>query len=140
MAGNIVYGDDIIVNVAKKLNVPEHVVRHVYHFLFPYIKQKAREEGVLTIPLKGLGNLYLSTYRLERVLKQREKHKQVSKRQRDHHRRMKRNIQRFNKMYDEISNGKFVFTVHRRGSSLRKWFYNGKKSFEELEMFQNYGK
>jgi hypothetical protein len=115
-------------------------VRHVFHFIFPHIKQLAREEGVLSIPMAHIGRLYLSTYKLEHTLKARERLNHVSKRQRDHHRMMKRNVEKFNKIFEEVSKGQFIFTVHRRGSSLRKWYYNGKKSFEELEMFQNYGK
>ncbi len=140
MKSEIVYGRDIIKNVALKLNLPEKVVSHVFNFIFPHIKLMTKREDVFSIPIKGIGRLYMSTERMKHVLKYRDENKFVSSRQRENHRRLKNKVNKFEEIFKEISAGKFLYTAHKRGLSINNYYFNKQKTLIELEAFQNHGK
>ena len=140
MAGDIIYRDTIIINVAEKMKLPDHVVNHVYNFIFPYIKKKTKEDGVVSIPLSKIGRLYLKSFKLEKRLESRERRKNISERQKMYNRRLKRKVTMLHDEIDKLFDGEFIFTNHKTASNLKKYYYNSKKKYDELEYFQNTGK
>jgi hypothetical protein len=137
VGGDIIYSDDIIKKVSEKMGIDEKKVRIIFNFIFSHIKQLARKPDVFSMPLKGIGRLYMCTERSKKVLLNREKYHQVSSRQRERHRELKAKINRMDEIYKEESKGEFLYSVHKKRSSLANYFYNGKKTLKELEEEQN---
>jgi len=135
--GDIVYSDQIIKNVAENMGIDEVKVRHVFNFLFPFIKNMSRDPEVFSINLHGIGRIYMCTERWRNILLTRERYNTVSKRQRENHRRLKAKIDLMDKIYEDESKGSFLYTVHKKRASISNYFYTHKKTLKELEEIQN---
>lgn len=135
--GDIVYSERIIQNVAQKMGIEEIKVRHVFNFIFPFIKRLSRDPEVFSIHLYGLGRIYMCTERWKNVLLKRERYRTVSKRQRDNHRRLKAKVDLLEKIFTEKANGGYLYTVHKKRASISNYFYTQKKTLQELEEEQN---
>lgn len=135
--GDIVYSKTIVKNVAEKMGIDEKKVQHVFNFLFPFIRKLSRQPEVFSISLFGIGRVYMSTNRWKNVLLNREKYDRVSSRQRANHNRLKTKIVRCERIFKEAGEGRTLYTVHKKRSSIANWFYTDKKTLLELETIQN---
>lgn len=137
MKSDIVFSSDIISSVSRKLNIPEKKVKHVFDFIFWFIKRKAREPDVFSFNLPHIGRLYLSTERLKKASIDKEIKDHVSKKQRVGHRNSKSKVEAFEKMFAEKSGGKYLRTVHKKSLNLNNYFFTKGLSLKELEISQN---
>lgn len=137
MKGDIVFSSDIITSVSKKLDISERKVKHVFNFLFWFIKRKAREPEVFSINLPFIGRLYLATERLKRANREKEKKDQVSKRQKIGHKNAKDKIEIFERIFQKAADGKYLRSPHKKRSNLNDYFFTKGLTIQQLEAFQN---
>ena len=137
MSSDIIYGEDIVSNVARKLKIPESRVQVVFDFLFWFIRKKSKEPEVFSIKLPKVGKLYLCTEKQKKVLLERDKRDTVSQKQRKGHRASLEKLETFEKIFKEKAGDKYVRTVHKKGANIHNYFWNKGKTFKELEEIQN---
>ncbi len=137
MKGDIVFGADIIKNVAKELGISEKKVKHVFDFLFLHIRKETRKPDTYSVKLPKVGRLYMMTELYKKTLIDRDKKDTVSKKARVNHKKEIEKLENFEKMFQEESKGKFLRTIHKKGANIRNFFFNKGKTLEELEIIQN---
>ncbi len=138
--GDIVFGDTIIRNVAVELGIPESQVKAVYDFIFLHIRRLARSPKVFSIPLPSIGRLYYSSEKTKHQLSSREKNDMVSAKQKTYHNTQKQKVSRLEKeLQKQSSDSSQVYTVHKKRSALRNFFYTKSMNLKELENEQNQG-
>lgn len=137
VGGDIVYSEQIIRNVALKMGIEEGKVKHVFNFIFPHLKMLSKKPDVFSLPLMGLGRIYMCTEKWKKVLLSREQYQRVSSRQRENHRKLKTKIDKMEQIFADESKGGFMYSYHKKRASISSYFYTQKKTLQELEEIQN---
>lgn len=142
--GDIAYDDDVILNVHEKF--PQFTVKQIqiiYKFIFPYIKKYVKDPNCHMVRLSHLGNMYFKVAaakkHIEGATKYIEKNP-VAKTYKEKIEALALKVKNFDEYYDAETNGKPMYTVHKRISNFNLYHImrcNNKEALEERLIKEN---
>lgn len=139
LKSDITFSKDIVKAVAKRTGFSEDKVKHVLDFMLFFIKKKAKEPNVYSVRIPFVGVLYMKTYALQMLLKEREKRNTVSKKSREIHVKLKEKVKRLHEEHEKLQKevGDIVYTPHKYRRTLTNWYFTKRMTKQELEEYQN---
>lgn len=128
---------DIIQKVARRLDLPEEKVAYVFNFLIKYLEKLTWKRGILTIFLPHLGRLYVKKSHLVQQISRLNRQEEKYGLSRLNKIRLSKLREKNKEIETNSEKGSSKLKLHWKRSKLRNFFFTNKKTFEELENWQN---
>jgi len=136
-SNNISNNEDIISEVAKRLEIPEYKVEFVFNFLLKYIQKLTWSRDIVAINFPYLGKLYLknsSIVRRVKILEAKKKKKGLTRMEAIKLSKLK---DQQNLLLNNTEGGTSKLKHHFTKNKLKNRNLTLNKTYQELEQFQN---